>query len=686
MATAVEKLMYKIGLVDQMSEPAKRVEKAISGMQKRARAGFRQIAVGAAGLAGAGYTAVKLTQPAVAMRKAMGEVASLGVPDEELATLERTATRFALRYGGNAAEIVASSYDIQSAISGLVDGELAAFANASALLAKATKADAATITSYMGTMYGVFKDSADAMGRARWVDQLTGQTATAVRMFKTTGPEMAAAFVGVGAAAKDMGVGMGEQLAILGKLQTTMSGAEAGTRYVSFLQGAGRAQKALGLRFTDSQGRMLPTVEILERIRGKFGAIDTLAKQDLLKAAFGRKEAVAFVQALLADTAGLAANIAEIEGIPGLGPAEAMAAKMADSTERLAAGMQTLYRIIGATVLNALDPFIDRANRAFGRTIAWLEANPRLARTIGIAIVATLGLVAALGALTVAMGVINIISAGVLAVKAIVIAVKAWQAAQWALNIAMLANPVGLVIAGIVLFIAVIAGAVFAIRKGTKWMKILGYVALVSLGPIGIAIAILVTYWDKFAAAARFVGRVIAAVFGTVFRIGSRVGLAILTAFVPLETVNGWWTSLQTTILNLFTGLKSYGGAALDWLGNAFKWYFATMLDNVKTVLTWLAKVPGVGKAAKIALEEIAKTEVAFKAEAAVKVASTSAPEAPAPESSAAAPRQLDVPAGGLRQSINRSRSTSYGDVYITPQKSPGPAELDEWMSLQHGT
>ena len=92
-----------------------------------------------------------------------------------------------------------SSYDIQSAIDGLSSADLSQFTLSSNVLAAATKADAATVTNYMGTMYGIFKTQANEMGKSEWVQQVTGMTATAVQAFKTTGAEMSAAFTSVGA-------------------------------------------------------------------------------------------------------------------------------------------------------------------------------------------------------------------------------------------------------------------------------------------------------------------------------------------------------------------------------------------------------------------------------------------------------------------------------------------------------
>ncbi|WP_284521069.1 phage tail tape measure protein [Shigella boydii] len=98
--------------------------------------------------------------------------------------LRKTSQTFAINYGESASNFVRSAYDIQSAIAGLQGDELPKFTEASAILAKATKSDTATITNYMGTMYGVFKNTAEKMGRTQWVEQIAGQTATAFRCSK----------------------------------------------------------------------------------------------------------------------------------------------------------------------------------------------------------------------------------------------------------------------------------------------------------------------------------------------------------------------------------------------------------------------------------------------------------------------------------------------------------------------
>ncbi|MFR9705045.1 phage tail tape measure protein, partial [Aeromonas sanarellii] len=88
------------------------------------------------------------------------------------------------------------------------------------------------------------EQQAKRMGKANWVEDVAGKTALAVQLFKTTGQGMADAFGALGANATAANISMDEQFAVLGQLQATMGGGEAGTKFKAFLAGVGSAQKA----------------------------------------------------------------------------------------------------------------------------------------------------------------------------------------------------------------------------------------------------------------------------------------------------------------------------------------------------------------------------------------------------------------------------------------------------------
>jgi hypothetical protein len=480
--------MFTVGLVDQITKPIAKISNSLNGLTNDYQSGAVKMASGVAGIAASGYALQNALMPAIEMDRALGEVKSLGVRESALKQLTDTSYEFALKYGKSSTEFVKSSYDIQSAIAGLNDADLSAFTLSSNVLAAATKADAGTITNYMGTMYGIFKNQANAMGKSEWVEQLTGMTASAVQAFKTTGSEMSSAFTAIGAQATTAGIAMNEQMAVLGTLQATMSGSEAGTKYKSFLAGVGKAQDALNLTFTDSQGAMLPMVDILNQIKGKYGETIDVAEGDALKKAFGSAEAVATINLLMNDIDGLGQSIDSLGNVTGMQQAEKMAMDMTDQSQRLAQSWYVIRAAWGSAILPVFNKFVGLI-ADMGTSVLWFtEAFPNLTKWIGYAAVGVLGLVAAGGLFTLMMG------AGKMAMVAWTVGAMAWggitaalttgltflKGAMLALNIVMYANPIGLIVAGITLAIAAVGALIYywddlkATMGEWGWIKAIG--------------------------------------------------------------------------------------------------------------------------------------------------------------------------------------------------------------------
>ncbi|MCE9970374.1 phage tail tape measure protein, partial [Aeromonas salmonicida] len=465
----MEKLMMQVALVDQVTKPLQGINSQIDKVSKAGRQGWSNMAMGATTLAAGGMAIQSALGPAIEMDRALGEVASLDVQKDVLGALGREALALSVKYGESATEIVRSSYDIQSAIAGLEGNELPAFTRASTTLAKATKADTATITNYMGTMYGIFEQQAKMMGKANWVEDLAGKTATAVQMFKTTGQGMADAFGAIGANATAAGISMDEQFAVLGQLQATMSGGEAGTKFKSFLAGVGGAQKALGMQFTDSAGNMLPVLTVLDKLKMRYGETLSVAEGDELKKAFGSDEAVAMIKLLMTNTKALSTNINALANTHGMGKAEQMAASMTDQWQRVEQGWFAIRAAAFGVVLPAINAVVGAFADGANDVLRWTHLFPNLTKVVSYAMLAIVGLsmvtgawmliagiakLATLGlgiAWTVIMAPLNLLKAGMASFRAIMLAV----------NIAMYANPIGLIIAGIVLLIGAVAAVIY---------------------------------------------------------------------------------------------------------------------------------------------------------------------------------------------------------------------------------
>ncbi len=461
--------MMQVALVDQVTKPLAGINAQMDKVSKAGRQGWSNMAMGATTVAGGVMAIQGVLGPAIEMDRALAEVASLDVQKDVLGALGREALKLSVQYGNSATEIVRSSYDIQSAIAGLEGNELPAFTRASTTLAKATKADTATITNYMGTMYGIFEQQAKQMGKANWVEDVAGKTALAVQLFKTTGQGMADAFGAIGANATAAGVSMDEQFAVLGQLQATMSGGEAGTKFKSFLAGVGGAQKALGMQFTDSAGNMLPVLTILDKLKMRYGETMSVAEGDELKKAFGSDEAVAMIKLLMTNTKGLATNINALANTHGMGKAEQMAASMTDQWERVTQGWFAIRAAAFGVVLPAINAVVGLFADGANDVLRWTHLFPNLTKVISYAMLAIVGLsmvtgtwmlvagiakLATMGmgiAWTIIMAPLNLLKAGLVAFRAILLAV----------NIAMYANPIGLIIAGIVLLIGAVAAVIY---------------------------------------------------------------------------------------------------------------------------------------------------------------------------------------------------------------------------------
>ncbi|EOV0272025.1 phage tail tape measure protein, partial [Salmonella enterica] len=377
-----------------------------------AEARFKRIGFGVAGLWGAAQGLKGIVDPARDMEGALAEVSSLDVANKTLDQLRKTSQNFAVDYGESASAFVRSAYDIQSAIAGLQGDELPKFTEASAVLAKATKSDTATITNYMGTMYGIFRNTAEKMGRTQWVEQIAGQTASAVQMFKTTGNEMSAAFTALGANAQAMKVSAAEQFAVLGQLQSTMSGSEAGTKYKSFLAGIGNAQKVLGLNFTNRDGSAKGITDIIGLIKGKFGDLSKVADADLLKKAFGSDEAVSMIKLLAGDVDGLKKNISSLGNIRGMDKAVEMAKKMVDPWDQVNYLLEQIRVSIGLRLDPVFAPFLQKIIDGGKAFMKWLDAFPNIARWLGYIATMTLAFATAGALANITMGTFGFIMKG----------------------------------------------------------------------------------------------------------------------------------------------------------------------------------------------------------------------------------------------------------------------------------
>lgn len=702
-------LDFTLALIDKITRPLRQAEAGVKDFASKSNQAFRNIAVGGAGLFGVGMGIKAVLQPAHEMNMALGEVRSLGTAENALNSLRDAAMNFSIAYGGSATDFVKSSYDIQSAISGLAGDDLAAFTNASNVLAKATKADAGTITSYMGTMYGIFTKDAEAMGNAKWVEDIAGKTAIAVKMFKTSGNEMAGAFTALGASATSSGAGVSEQFAILGQLQSTMSGSEAGTKYKAFLAGVGGAQKALGLAFTDASGKMKSTPQILDLIRGKYGDLSKVADSDLIKKAFGSDEAVAMIKLLINNTDTLKGNIDAIGNTKGLDYAVNMAKNMIDPWERLTAYMDAIRIVIGNTLLPTIYPLLNGVADTGKQFMRWQAIFPHITKSIGLMVMVILGAAAAGATLTLMLGVGRLaLMAFRAAWMVITLPIRIYTASVWLCNAALIVFRATMTfIRGAMLAYSIATGAAGIATNALLWPVLAVIAAIVALG---VGAYLLVTHFDVVKAAISggwdsIVATVSGLLSGLWNGISTGFNNVLVLFWVGWQRITaGWqWVCDQFSAISPMAAM----GALVSSIGNLF----AGLWDAVKATFseTWgwivdkLNMLPGINIQLQQSMPGISAIPQAspsgLSGLPAFSQNSFGAPVNPVAPVATPAMIAPDLLTGGTTQgvgskgvlagnAVNAGSKTidnrkTYGDTTIQVQQMPTPTQLREWQEMQ---
>lgn len=393
-----------------------------------------------------------LVASTAATQKALGELASLGVQD--LRAIEDAAESFTNQWSGdNKAAFVTATYDVKSALFNLSDEAVGVFTSMAALTAKATKATTQEMVGSFTTAYGIFRPIMADMTDMQWAKAFSGAMAQTVASFKTTGTQMADAIKNIGAVAASAYIPLQEQLAILGQLQTTMPGSEAGTLYKAFIMKAAEAGDKLGLSFTDTSGRLKGVIPILQEIKRQFPDLSQAAAQVELKKAFGSDEAVKFLLQMSAGMESLEGNIQSVERAMRSGTtvteqmAEAMNQDIGTRFVLLRQQIANLSEILGRTLLPVVTPVIKGVSKVILFLQKLVKAMPGVTRVVLSLSMALGAVLVAAGAMTAALGTVGLLLP---AVKAGIVAVGAAMAGVGS-AIATWFLPVTAVIAGVVL-------------------------------------------------------------------------------------------------------------------------------------------------------------------------------------------------------------------------------------------
>ena len=565
-------------VTSSVTDSTKKLNDAFGTVQK---AGAALTGVGA-GIIGAGLATVKSTFDT---QDALGELSSLGVTD--LKAVESAAKSFSDTWAGTTkSDFITAAYDIKSGIASLTDEGVAQFTELAALTGKATKSTTEEMGSLFATGYGIYKSSYEDMSDLEFGEMFSAGISTAVKNYKTAGSEMASSISALGATATNNNVPLEEQLAILGQLQTTMSGSEAATKYKSFLNQAASAGEKLGLTFTDANNNLMSTPQILEQLKSKYGdTIDAVEKQQL-KEAFGTDEAVAMIDLLYGDIDGLSGGIDSMADSMKRGTdvtqemAEAINNTPAQKFEVLKQQIHNNVEELGNGLLPAVNNTMDKVSGLIQKGSEWISNNQETVQTI-MNVAMKLGIV--LVVLGTVIGVVGTVGKAIMSAKTAITTMKtAWTV----LSGAFAASPVGWVVIGIV---ALVAAFVLLWNKSEAfrnfWIGLFENVkgavtqawstlqpALENLGQN------LMKLYEAAKPILEIIG-VIAGAIGTVF-VGTFVGAiqGVLAALTPLTNALSSLVSFATNIVSAivalfrgdFSGACDFASAAVDDLKNFF--------------------------------------------------------------------------------------------------------------------
>ena len=394
--------------------------------------------------------------------KKEGELESLGIGAKGIETITKEAKKFTNQFARiSAPEFLNAAYDIKSGISSLSDEGVAKMTAMSSMTAQATKATGEDMSKLFALGYGIF--GKDFTGDFDFAEKFSAAISTSVQAFRTDGADLALGLSNIGAAAKGMGISLEEELAIVGVGKSVFNSAsEAGTGYRAFLTGVGKAQEKLGLKFVDSKGKMLPMVEILNKIKVKYKDLESVTTKDLLKEAFGSDEATKLISGLIDKTdeltsaqANLSKNMKE-----GTAVTEEMAKKMNKGygIELMTNNLVNLTSTIGSM----LEPMVSKITTTIGNAALkasnWIEQNKELATTI-INITGVLGAgLVAFGSFSLTMGLamkfLPLITTGFKAFNIVLGITKIALTAVMLAGKALLLNPVFGSIAAVIGFAA----------------------------------------------------------------------------------------------------------------------------------------------------------------------------------------------------------------------------------------
>ncbi|MDK9756968.1 phage tail tape measure protein [Vibrio sp. D173a] len=624
-----EALRFTVGLVDQISKPLGNIQRNLTDVANTYRDGTHTMVAGAAGVAGAGFALQSALMPAIEMDRALGEVKSLGVADDALKAIAKTALNFSAEYGQSAIEVIRHSEGIKNAMGEMPADVMASVTRSSATLAVAMKSDAETTTRFLKNLYGNYKTQADAMGVDVWAAKIAGMTATAKQLYGVEMDVIEGMVDGMHSLTSTLGVSLEEQFAVFGMLKGQMSDGDAVTQYTNFLENAVSAQDKLGVSLVGSNGQLLPMQQVLKNLAPLLEGLSGTEARTLLDEA-GLGDGALMLTNLVNRADEFGTSLDALKQVKGLDAASDMAATMTDQWQRMEQGMFAIRAAIGSALLPSLVPLLSSLADGAQEIVEWTQLFPNITKWIGYAGITLLSFVAINGLLTMAVGIgkqamasyILVTKGYGLAVAGVNSILKAFKVAMLAANIAMMANPIGLVVGAVVAAIA--------------------------------AVGALIYYWDDLKAS-----------FGdtTWFQI---IESALALIMLPFQTLfqflkAGWqWVMSGFTDTSGFAFIGDMANSMKDMFAGVFNWItesLAGIWESVKGLVDW---IPGLGSDEDLQVKSSSMNN--------------------------ASPRLQVQPGGAAKNIANyQTSSTNYGGVSIYPTYMSSPQDMATELEMAAG-
>lgn len=624
-----EALRFTVGLVDQISKPLGNIQRNLTDVANTYRDGTHTMVAGAAGVAGAGFALQSALMPAIEMDRALGEVKSLGVADNALKAIAKTALNFSAEYGQSAIEVIRHSEGIKNAMGEMPADVMASVTRSSATLAVAMKSDAETTTRFLKNLYGNYKTQADAMGVDVWAAKVAGMTATAKQLYGVEMDAIEGMVDGMHSLTSTLGVSLEEQFAVFGMLKGQMSDGDAVTQYTNFLENAVAAQDELGVSLVGANGQLLPMQQVLKNLAPLLEGLSGTEARTLLDEA-GLGDGALMLTNLVNRADEFGSSLDALKQVKGLDAASDMAATMTDQWQRMEQGMFAIRAAIGSALLPSLVPLLSSLADGAQEIVEWTQLFPNITKWIGYAGITLLSFVAINGLLTMAVGIgkqamasyILVTKGYGLAVASVNSILKAFKVAMLAANIAMMANPIGLVVGAVVAAIA--------------------------------AVGALIYYWDDLKAS-----------FGdtTWFQI---IESALALIMLPFQTLfqflkAGWqWVMSGFTDTSGFAFIGDMANSMKDMFAGVFNWItesLAGIWESVKGLVDW---IPGLGSDEDLQVKSSSMNN--------------------------ASPRLQVQPGGAAKNIANyQTSSTNYGGVSIYPTYMSSPQDMATELEMAAG-